>query len=64
MGELDPLLQDSLQLADKLAAAKIPHDIKRYPGVPHAFVMLNRLYDGARDANNDAAAWLKYHLQL
>ena len=30
-------------------------EVKRYPGPPHAFVMLNRLYEGAADAVRDVA---------
>ena len=59
VGECDPLLNDSLQFADKLRAANVPCELKRYPGVPHAFLMLSRLYDGAVSALRDAAAALK-----
>ena len=59
VGECDPLLNDSLQFADRLRAANVPCELKRYPGVPHAFVMLSRLYDGAVAALNDSASALK-----
>jgi acetyl esterase len=54
-GECDPLIEDSLEFAGKLEAAGIPHELKRYPGVPHAFVMMSRLYPGADAALDDAA---------
>jgi acetyl esterase len=56
VGDCDPLVTDTLELAEKLAAAGVPHEVKRYPGVPHAFVMLSRLYPGADAAIGDAAA--------
>ena len=56
VGECDPLIGDSLEFADKLKAAGVPHTLKRYPGVPHAFVMMSRLYRGDDSALDDAAA--------
>jgi acetyl esterase len=55
VGECDPLITDSLTFADRLKAAGVPYSLKRYPGVPHAFVMLSRLYKGADAALDDAA---------
>jgi acetyl esterase len=55
IGEADPLLDDTLRFAEKLAAAGVQHEVKRYPGLPHAFVMLTRLYEGAADAVRDVA---------
>ncbi len=63
VGECDPLLDDSLQFADKLRTANVPCELKRYPGVPHAFVMLNRLYDGAASALMDSATALRHFLK-
>ena len=56
VGDADPLLGDTLALAEKLRAARVACEVKRYPGMPHAFVMVNRLYEGAADAVRDAAA--------
>ena len=55
VGEADPLLGDTLRFAQKLGAAGVPCEVKRYPGLPHAFVMLNRIYDGAAGAVRDLA---------
>lgn len=55
VGECDPLINDSLAFADKLKAAGVQHSLKRYPGLPHAFVMMSRLYQGADAALDDAA---------
>lgn len=55
VGECDPLLDDTLRFAQKLEAAGVDCEVKRYPGVPHAFVMLNRIYEGAASAVRDAA---------
>jgi acetyl esterase len=59
VGECDPLLNDTLQFAEKLRAANVQYEVKRYPGVPHAFVMLSRLYEGAACALGDAASALR-----
>ena len=56
VGECDPLMSDSEAFADKLQAAGVPYTFKRYSGVPHAFVMMSRLYAGADAALDDAAA--------
>ena len=56
VGEADPLLDDTLKLAEKLREARVPHEVKRYPGLPHAFVMVTWLYEGAAHALRDAAA--------
>lgn len=59
VGEADPLVDDTLRFADKLRAAGVPCEVKRYPGLPHAFVMLTRVFDGAKDAVRDLAAAAK-----
>jgi len=59
VGEADPLLGDSLEFAEKLRDAGVKHTLKRYPGLPHAFVMMSRLYQGADAALDDAAAAAK-----
>ncbi len=63
VGECDPLVHDSVQFAEKLRAAGVPCELKRYPGVPHAFVMLSRLYDGATSALRDSAGALHEFLK-
>lgn len=55
VGECDPLITDTLTFADKLERAGVPCQLKRYPGVPHAFVMMSRFYQGADAALDDAA---------
>lgn len=59
VGECDPLLGDTLQMAARLRDAGVTCEVRRYPGVPHAFVMASRLYDGAASALADAAAALR-----
>lgn len=54
-GEDDPLLGDTLALGEKLAAAGVPHAVRRYPGMPHAFVMFSATLKPALDALNEAA---------
>ncbi|MGH9374932.1 MAG: alpha/beta hydrolase [Terriglobia bacterium] len=55
VGDADPLLKDTLALAEKLRAAAVPHQVVVYPGLPHAFAMLNRIFAGAVEAIRDAA---------
>ena len=59
VGEADPLVDDTLRFAQKLRAAGVTCEMKPYPGLPHAFVMLNRVFDGAKDAVRDLAAAAK-----
>jgi len=56
VGEADPLLGDTQRFAEKLRAAHVACEVKSYPGLPHAFVMLNRIFDGAKAAVRDLAA--------
>lgn len=55
VGDADPLLDDTVQFAEKLCSAGVQTEVKIYPGLPHGFVMLTRLFDGAADAVRDAA---------
>ena len=55
VGDCDPLIVDSQLFAQGLKAAGVSHLFKIYPGVPHAFVMMSRLYAGADAALDDAA---------
>jgi acetyl esterase len=64
VGELDPLLGDTLELVDKLRAAGVPSELVRYPDLPHAFVMLNRLLAPAVAAVDDASAAVRRMLGL
>ena len=56
VGGADPLMGDTIQLAEKLRDAGVPHEVKVYPGLPHAFVMVSRFYEGAAAAVRDAAS--------
>ena len=55
VGDCDPLIVDSQLFAQRLKAAGVSHLFKIYPGVPHAFLMMSRLYAGADAALDDAA---------
>src|SRR5437868_5351787 len=59
VGSLDPLLDDSNNLAAKLKAAGVPHDLTIYPGINHGFIRYGRLIGTARKAIADCAAALK-----
>ena len=57
--ELDPLLDDSLELAEGLAAAGVPHRLRRYDGVLHGFLHYSRVVPKAMQALDEGAAALK-----
>jgi acetyl esterase/lipase len=59
VGTLDPLLDDSNNLAMKLKAAGVPADLTIYQGINHGFIRYGRLIGTARRAVADCAAALK-----
>src|SRR5437762_2371323 len=59
VGSLDPLLDDSNNLAAKLNAAGVPHELTIYQGINHGFIRYGRLIGTARQAIADCAAALK-----
>src|SRR5216684_8828639 len=59
VGSLDPLLDDSDNLAAKLKAAGVPHDLTIYQGINHGFIRYGRLIGTARRAIADCAAALR-----
>jgi acetyl esterase len=54
VGELDPLLADTLAMHERMAAAGVRVSLRRYPGLPHAFMNLTRFFPGAIDALDEA----------
>lgn len=61
--DLDPLRDDSRQLAERLRAAGVPTEIKEYPGVVHGFTLMGRMLDAANNALDDAGRALAAGLQ-
>jgi acetyl esterase len=59
VGDLDPLLDDSNNLAEKLTAAGVPCQLTTYHGINHGFIRYGRLIGTARRAIADCAAALK-----
>lgn len=59
---LDPLLDDTLAVAGRLAAAHVPHTLRIYPGVIHGFMQMSSELAAARQAFADAGAWLRAKL--
>ena len=59
VGSLDPLLDDSNNLAAKLKAAGVPHTLAVYQGINHGFIRYGRLIGTARRAIADCAAALQ-----
>lgn len=58
VGSLDPLLDDSQNLAVQLKAAGVPAQLTVYPGINHGFIRYGRLIGTARRAVTDCAAAL------
>jgi acetyl esterase len=56
---LDPLLDDSLKLVEKLKAAKVPHTFDLYDGVIHGFMQMSRELELGRKSIADAGRGLK-----
>jgi acetyl esterase len=59
---LDPLLDDTILLSEKLAEEGIRHRVDIWPGVTHGFVRLARDLPLARQALKEAGDWLADHL--
>ncbi|MGE0796671.1 MAG: alpha/beta hydrolase fold domain-containing protein [Lautropia sp.] len=56
---LDPLLDDSIELARALADAGSHHQLRVYPAVIHGFLSYTRMLGTARAAFEDAGAFLR-----
>jgi len=54
VGEEDPLVTDTMQMAEKLAGAGVPCTVRQYPGLPHAYVMLSGMSATAQAAVLDS----------
>jgi len=59
VGSLDPLLDDSNNLAAKLKAAGVPCDLTVYQGINHGFIRYARLIAPPAKAIAECAAALK-----
>jgi acetyl esterase len=58
VGNLDPLIDDSCALAQKLAAANVPHTLTIYEGLTHGFIRSGPHVSTVRRALADCAAAL------
>ena len=59
VGNLDPLLDDSQNLAARLKEAGVPCELTVYEGINHGFIRYGRLIKTARRAIGDCAAALR-----
>jgi acetyl esterase len=59
LAALDPLADDTRALARRLAAARVPHEVREYPGVVHGFLQMTARSAAARAAMTDAGRALR-----
>jgi acetyl esterase len=62
VGNLDPLLDDSQNLAARLKESGVPCELTVYEGINHGFIRYGRLITTARRAIGDCAAALRKEL--
>ena len=55
VGELDPLLDDSVDLSAALTAAAVPNELRVYSGLTHGFIRFGGRVPAVRGAIRDAA---------
>jgi acetyl esterase/lipase/alkylhydroperoxidase family enzyme len=55
VGELDPLTEDTLALTERLDPVRSPYELHRYAGLPHGFIIFNRILGPAQAAIQDAS---------
>lgn len=58
----DPLFDDSLELAKRLARAGVPHELHKYANTVHGFTSMSAILPHADIAIREAASWLKGQL--
>jgi acetyl esterase len=54
LAAVDPLADDTRELARRLAAAGVPHEVREYPGLVHGFLQMTARCAAARAAMADA----------
>jgi acetyl esterase len=59
VGTLDPFLDDTQRLYERLREARVPAELALYPGLNHGFIRYGRLLSAARRALADSAAALR-----
>jgi acetyl esterase len=62
LAECDPLVDEGVELADRLRMAAVPVDLEIYRGVTHEFIKMGRAVPEASQAHQDAARALRQAL--
>jgi acetyl esterase len=60
LAELDPLVDEGIDYADRLRAAGVQVDLEIYRGVVHDFIKMGRAIPEARQAHAAAAAAIRH----
>lgn len=64
LAELDPLVDEGVEYADKLRMAGVPVELEIYKGVTHEFIKMGRVIAEARQAHQDMAQALRRAFEL
>jgi acetyl esterase len=62
--EIDPLVDEGLEYARRLANEKVPVDVRVYAGMFHGFWRMGGVLDEARKAIDDVGEWMKQLVRL
>jgi acetyl esterase len=62
LAAIDPLADDTRELARRLAAAGVPHEVREYPGLVHGFLQMTARCAAARTAMADAGRAIRHLL--
>eukprot|EP01080_Neovahlkampfia_damariscottae_P008829 gene8829-778_t len=59
VGSLDPLLDDSISISNKLEECNVPVYLNVYDGIAHGYLHLYKIVPQAKKANDEILQWMK-----